>query len=398
MLSENLRRFCFSFPYFHVILTTLFLRYEQINNSIIASGSSYWQDSQHFLIDLSGDLVDDNETLQWYGNCGLASTIHPVKWIHGNITHKQTYGRRTDSRLLITYFPDKIVDVKSSWELTKNKNGAFNVTGILNFVSPLASYERGDATCSLQFTPDWKVCGAVYVDLDKRKYTGNLIGDIAKLKESMVQFNLTTPIERFSTLRGKFGFSEKARYFVAKIDGPYTSIGLEALFQLFMQGSDFHLKLDVATPIDLLQRTLLVAKLNREEADFRVGYNNITSGFQGVWHFLNLTNFHYTYILYTPLEGLEKCGIVTKLVINNVKGIAMVDVDTEFSLRLAETKIGIAARGGPKPPPFVIPIKSNTGENNEDVYEDTGDEDDEEEEKLYWQGQFLVRKEAFYKK
>lgn len=366
--------------------TSLNAKYIQNGNAVTASTSVYWQDSQHLIIDLSGDSKYDNTGLEWHGNCGLVSTMHAVRWISGNITHKQTYGRTADSHLSIKYHPDKVIDLKSSWELVKDdKTKDLNITGTLNLISPLASYERGDITCSFRFSPDWKVWGAVYVDLDKRKYTGNLVGDLARLKESMVQFNLTTPIERFSTLRGKLGLSERNRHVVARIDGPHGSVGVEALAQLFTFGSDFNVMLEVATPIDLLQRTLVVAKLLEKEADFRVGYNNMTAGFQGVWRYTNVTDFHYTYIVYTPLDGFTECGIVAKLVIVGGPEPSQLNVDTELSLRLSDTKIGVAANGGPKPPPFVIPKKKEPSPEDEEY-----DYGDEEDEKLYWQGKFLI--------
>ncbi|XP_012252389.2 uncharacterized protein LOC105683963 [Athalia rosae] len=374
--------------------TSFNTRFLQNNNTFTASGSVYWQDTQHFLIDLWSDLKDDDQKLEWRGNCGLGSTVHHVKWITSNVTHVQTYGRKVDSRVLVNYYPDKVFDLKSSWELTKDKDEAFNVTGRLNMISPLASYERGDVICSFKFTEDWKIQGGVYVDLDKRKYTGRLIGDIARLRESMVQFNLTTPIDRFSTVRGKLGFSESEKHVVAKVDGPHGAVGFEGICQLFAHGSDFNVKLELATPIDLLQRTLVVAKLNKKEADFRIGYNNITAGFQGVWYFLNLTDFHHRYIIYTPLEWFEECGIVLKLVVDSVPGRAKVKLDTEFSVKLTDTKIGIAATAGPKPPPFVIPKSPSEldapPDNSTLEYEDDYEDDDILDEKLYWQGQFQI--------
>ncbi|XP_046746375.1 uncharacterized protein LOC124411334 [Diprion similis] len=370
--------------------TSLDARYTQNNSTITASGSVHWQDLEHFSIDLSGTLIEDNKVLEWQGNCKLISTMHVVKWMNGNLTHRLSNGRKADTHLHVTYYPDKVLDLKSSWDLIKGQDGSFNLTGLLNMISPLAAYERGDLTCSLQFTPDWKIRGAVYIYLDKRKYTGNLVGDLAKIKESMVQFNLTTPIERFSTLRGNFGLSEKNRHIVARIDGPHGSVGLEALVQLFLQGTDFHVKLEVATPIQLFEHSLVVAKLTKKEADFRVGYRNMTAGFVGVWRYWNLTDFHYTYILYTPMDGFEECGIVTKLVVENGSEIKKMFIDSEFSIRFSDTKFGVVANGGPKPPPFSIPevpepVTSAENTTAEELYDYI-----EDEEPLYWQGQILI--------
>jgi hypothetical protein len=95
-----------------------------------------------------------------------------------------------------------------------------------------------------------------------------------------VQFNITTPFEKYVFIRGRFGLSESNKHIVAEVTTPAGPLGIEGICQLFTSNYDFNIKLLLATPIDVLQKALLVAKLNQQEADFRVAYNNITAGFE----------------------------------------------------------------------------------------------------------------------
>ena len=252
----------------------------------------------------------------------------------------------------------------------------------------MVNYRKGEMKCQLRLMPNWRFYGASNIDLDKRKYTGILQGNLAKIKESMVEFNVTTPIERYAFLRGRFGLSERERHIVAEVVSPSGPLGFEALCQLFTGSSyDFNVKLQIATPIDVLQRSLIIAKLNRKEADFRLAYNNITAGFQGVWHFNNLTDFHYSYVLFTPIHGLHESGVVAKLIVLRTEPKNQLEVDTEFSIRVVETKIGLKASAGPKPPPPSIP---KTFIENVDPEESEDEEEEDNEDDFYWKGDFEV--------
>lgn len=158
----------------------------QIEEKLSLSGSAYWQDSQHVLVDLLADTKEHPELLEWNANFGLSSTVHSIKWVTANLTHKQLFARGADSRLLVKYHPDKVIDIRSIWQLCRVSDGTFNLTGNLHLVSPLVNYRKGELKCLLSSMPNWKFLGAANIDLDKRKYTANMIGDLAQLKESMV--------------------------------------------------------------------------------------------------------------------------------------------------------------------------------------------------------------------
>lgn len=332
---------------------------------------------------------------EWTANCGLISTVHSNSLVTVNVTHRILRSQTADTHMLIKYNPDKTIDARSIWHLDKQSDDVFNLTGNLHLHSPLMNYRKNELKCQLRLMTNWKFFGAANLDLDKRKYTGQLIGDLVHWKESKVEFNATTPLEKFAFVRGRFGLSESNHHVVAEIVTPNGPLGVEGLCQIFTAAYDFNIKFMLATPLEVLQKTLVVAKLNRREADFRVGYNNITAGFLGTWHYHNITDFDYSYIVFTPLEGLQECGVITKLIVTYTELEQMLNVDTEFSVRLADTKLGIKVKGGPKPPPVKIPLKPgilrstiNASELAEEEEED--EEDEEDEDGLYWRGELQV--------
>lgn len=327
---------------------------------------------------------------EWMANCGLISTVHSNSWVTVNVTHKVLRSQTADTHMLIKYNPDKTIDARSVWHLDKQSDDVFNLTGNLHLYSPLANYRKSELKCQLRLMTNWKFFGAANLDLDKRKYTGQLIGDLVRWKESKVEFNVTTPLEKFAFVRGRFGLSESNHHMVAEIVTPNGPLGVEGLCQIFTAAYDFNVKFMLATPIEVLQKALVVAKLNRREADFRIGYNNITAGFLGVWHYHNITDFDYSYIVLTPLEGLQECGVITKLIVMYTEPEGMLNIDTEFSVRLADTKLGIKAKGGPKPPPVKIPLKPGIRSMNESESTEEEEENQENEDSLYWRGELQV--------
>lgn len=371
--------------------TALSTKYLQEQNSLKLSGSTHWKDSQVMMAEFDGSVAQHEKISEWQANCAVTSSIHSISWTTVNVTHKIVDSQVADTRLLIKYNPDKTINAWSIWYLDKESDNVFNLTGNLHLESPVTSYKKTDLKCQLQILPDWKFLGMASLDLDRRTYTTKLIGDLRRLRESMVQFDITTPLEKLPFIRGRFGLSESKRHLVAEIITPSGPIGVEALIQFLTAEYDCNVKLSLATSLELLQRLLLVAKLNNHKADFRVGYNNMTAGFQGVWHYGNITDFHYTYLLFTPVPGLEQIGVVAKLIAATTEQDKL-DVDTEFSVRLMEVKLGIRAKAGPKPPPVSIPIKAPISAVENSTTQKLDDEEDlldEEEENntLYWHGE-----------
>ncbi|XP_011308401.1 uncharacterized protein Apoltp isoform X2 [Fopius arisanus] len=336
--------------------TSLNSRYNWTEKTIAMNCDAHWQDNEKVLVHLLASYEPLEGGDEYKADCGLISTIHNIGWMTANVTHKLWRTSQTsnmDSTILLRYNPDNVVDVKSNWSIEGPSNIGDNitVTGNLQFASPIVNYKNGNIKCQLRWEPNWKFGGASSAEIDLRKYTGILRGDLARIKESMIEFNLTSPLEKYRLVTGRFGISERNRHVVAEVVSPSGPIGIEALCQLFTTtNNDFNVVMKVSTPIELLQRFWIIAKMARTEADFRLAYNNITAGFQAVWHYNNITDFHYSYIIFTPIHGLHESGIVAKLIVPGLNGQTSKKyaIDTEFSVRIVERKVGLRAISGPR--------------------------------------------------
>ncbi|XP_015122764.1 uncharacterized protein LOC107045138 [Diachasma alloeum] len=337
--------------------TSLNAKYNWTEKTLGINCDAHWQDNEKFLVHLLAnyDELDDGGD-EYRADCGLISSIHNMGWMTANVTHRLSRSDQTssmDSTLLVKYHPDNVIDVKSNWSIDGPSRSGDNITltGNLQFATPLTNYKNGDIKLQLRWEPNWKFGGASSAEIDLRKYTGILRGDLARIRESMIEFNLTTPLEKYRSVSGRFGISERNRHIVAEVVSPSGPLGIEALCQLFTNpNNDFNVILKLSTPIELLQRFWIIGKMAKTEADFRVAYNNITAGFQAVWHYNNITDFHYSYILFTPIHGLHESGIVAKLIVPGLNSQApkQYAIDTEFSVRVVETKIGFKAISGQK--------------------------------------------------
>lgn len=76
----------------------------------------------------------------------------------------------------------------------------------------------------------------------------------------MLEFNVTTPIEKYKDINGRFGISEEHKHIVAKVLYPTGSLGFEVLLDI-QSISDFDVIFDLATPIDFIQKVIIVGKL-----------------------------------------------------------------------------------------------------------------------------------------
>lgn len=151
-----------------------------------ASGSIFWQDSQHVILDITGNARIQDEVTELSTNCGLVSSVHTIQYITFNLTHTHMYANHADSQVLIKYHPDKVIEARSTWLLDNSDDHISNITGNLQLVSPVINYRRSDLKCHLSLRSDWKFYGVANLDLDKIMYTGHLTGNLEKLKESMV--------------------------------------------------------------------------------------------------------------------------------------------------------------------------------------------------------------------
>lgn len=230
--------------------------------------------------------------------------------------------------------------VNSTWKLER-ANDSNNIWGTVSLSSPFDHYKRGILQSKIKLSNARNIRGYASLDLDSRHYTANCEGHLTKFTDNLFIFNVTTPMEKYKRINGRFGFNEEQKHLQAVVKYPVGAVGVEILFQ-FNSLANFNLLLDVSTPLDFLTKLLLIAKLQEEAIDFRVGWNAVLVGCSGIWRYENSRNFEHAYKLYTPIEGVEENGIVARFVYDN-------GVDLEASVRLAETKLGIVIFGKPKP-------------------------------------------------
>lgn len=180
------------------------------------------------------------------------------------------------------------------------------------------------------------------MDVENRLYSLAVEGYLKRFTDNMLAINITTPIEKFSYLNGRFGINEKDRHIVADIKTPNRSLGIELLFD-FNTVSDFDIKLYLATPLEAFEKFLVLGKVKPETIHLEGAWNKLNLGFVGVWRFFNYTDFEYSYKVFTPLEKFENNGFVARLIYKSNQNF-----DVELSLKLAQHKLGAKVFGEPK--------------------------------------------------
>lgn len=231
---------------------------------------------------------------------------------------------------IFQYNPDFIIDIDSQWEIESNKDST-NLTGTINSLTPFNGLNKGLLISKIFLKNTNDVRGIAQVELDNKKMTVNLEGRFRKITNCMLIVNVTTPTEDYQL---RFKISAEDRHFIALFSYPTGNLGAEILFSVNSL-SNFNTKLYVATPVEFLQKVIIAAKLVPNEADFRLGWNFLLLGFSGIWNYVNITNFEYSYKIYTPIEDFEENGCVAKLI------ILQEGLDSEVSIKLSNYKVCI---------------------------------------------------------
>lgn len=130
--------------------------------------------------------------------------------------------------------------------------------------SPFPGYQKGLLTSEMYFYLNNHISGLIDLDLDNKKYTLTVEGYINKITDNNLSFNVSTPVEKYKELKGRFGFSEEKRHLVAEVTTPSNLIGVELLFVL-KNMSYFDIMFNLATPLDFMENALILGKLKNEE-------------------------------------------------------------------------------------------------------------------------------------
>ncbi|KAK9890371.1 hypothetical protein WA026_010464 [Henosepilachna vigintioctopunctata] len=314
--------------------------FEHKLNMYSLNGSLKWKNDQHVSVDFFGNYTANDNFLECEFRSILSSTLKNIHSLSASIAHNQN-DNKMDSVLRLQYAPEEIIDIKSKWEITADEK-AKNYTGTVVTSTPFDGFNKGYLISKVMITKDRYLRGVADLDFDFKKFSLSVEGRFKKLTNSMLTVNVTTPIEKYSTITGRFGFIENQRYVVAMVEYPAKIVGVEALLSI-QSLTEFDVKFIMGTPLEVLQRALLIAKLKPENADFRVGWNSLVGGFTGKWHYLNTLDFEYSYILYTPLENFEENSVILKVIMKDY------GLDSEVSVKLSGQKLGVKVLGESKP-------------------------------------------------
>lgn len=148
------------------------------------------------------------------------------------------------------------------WQISENSLSK-NLTGTMTLLSPFKGFNRGILVSKIFISNSKYIRGIADLDLDHKKFTASGEARFARMTDSMVVVNVTTPLEKYREITARFGISDVERHAVAEIVYPDGSLGTEIMFNVH-SFTDFDIKFSLCTPIEFLQRILVVAKLKPE--------------------------------------------------------------------------------------------------------------------------------------
>lgn len=316
----------------------------QKDNLLSVSFGTVWAESQSIGLDFHVDYSLGDREVSGEVKAELQSTIKDIPIVTAFVRYNQT-ADKVDSEILFkhnNFVSDsfRTFSMKSLWKHSVDVNHR-NISGSIKFKSPFESYSSGVLISKFSVTKDRELFGVIDIDLDKRLYSFAIEGYMKRLLDNMITFNLTTPIETFPYLLGKFGIQEPKRYLIADLKTSNRSLGIEILFD-FNSITDFDLIFHVATPQPGLE-LLAVGKIKEDTIHFEGAWNKISCGFKGIWHFVHYDDFEYSYMVLTPFPHYEENGLVIKIIVKDIQNF-----DVESSFKIGIYKIGIKAFGEPR--------------------------------------------------
>uniref|UniRef100_W4VR36 Putative lipoprotein n=1 Tax=Corethrella appendiculata TaxID=1370023 RepID=W4VR36_9DIPT len=350
------------------------------NNYLKFNISGLWAEVHQIGFDFAGNYNSDDSAFNGQIKTQITSTIENVPTVVLELHHKHD-NKKTDSDLFISHKvdnePAQIFLAKSTWHFD-SKQDSHNVSGTVTVKTPFKNYTKGVFITRFLLNEYKLLRGAAELQIEDRQFTLVLDGHINSFLDNMLAVNITTPIEKFKQISGRFGINDKKKHVVAEVQSPGGELGVEILF-FITSSSKFDIKFHLATPIEKFTKVLLVGKLMPETVDFRGGLNSAVLGFVGVWRKNNITDFEYSYRVYTPLEKFENNGLVARLVKNQY-------LDMEFSIKFSQYKLGVSIVAKPKPKEMRQLKKQKSNEllidflSEEDFKNKLNESEDEEEE------------------
>ncbi|TDG46759.1 hypothetical protein AWZ03_006806 [Drosophila navojoa] len=314
-----------------------------VQNLILANATLSWAEDQKLQLGYKSDHDIRDQLVSFDVRFGINSTIKDIPTINVKVAHWQD-PKKVDTDLYLSYKGQNdtfnTYSVISSWDVIRNQRYQ-NISGTVALVSPFEGYRKGGLAAMFMLNDKREVQGAASLEFEVREFTLTMDGYVRKFTDNMLIVNITTPLEKFRTIHGRFGLNEKKRHAVAEVRAPTAALGIEALADV-KNLLDFDVKLSVATPIESFQQAAVFGQVNTERVDMRGIWNNSTLGFTGVWHMHNMTDFEYSYLVFTPLAGFEENGFIAQVLKRD---------NFIFKLhgKLSNYKLGVKINGQPKP-------------------------------------------------
>ena len=317
----------------------------QNENLVKVYFGSMWADNQKIGIDLMVDYSINDTEFSCELKTDIESTVKDIPVINAHFKHLQD-NERFDTDVSIKH-KNVVSDqfrqfaVKSGWKY--NTDGTFrNVSGSIRFRSPFERYISGALITKFSLNKDKQLFGVVDVDVENRLYSLSLGGYMKKIFDNSINVNITTPFEAFPYLNARFGVNEREKHFVADMQTLNRSLGIEVLLD-FNSITDFDVKFYVAIPLEAFEKVLMIGKIKDDILHIEGAFGKINLGFKGVWSYISVKQFEYSYQIFTPLAHFEENGLVTRMIYNNAQNF-----DMECSFKLGKYKLGLKGFGKPK--------------------------------------------------
>lgn len=324
-----------------------------INGTIFSQGNLFsanlatiWAENQNIALEFFNDYQLSEKEISCELRASVQSTLNDIPVIIANFKYNQTEND-LDTNILLKHKNLKnssdfqTFSMKSLWKRSYDTTYR-NISGTIRFMSPYSNYTSGALVTKFSLTKDRSLYGVIDMDIDERLYSFGIEGYLRKVFDNMITFNVSTPIETFPSLLGKFGIIEHKKYLIADLKTPNKSLGIELLFD-FESITNFDMKFYAATPQPSLEKILAIGKIKDSVMHLEGAWNKVTLGFRRVSHFKDASDFEYSYQIYTPLQHFETNGLVFKFIAQDVQNF-----DVEASFKLGKHKLGLKGFGEPK--------------------------------------------------
>lgn len=314
----------------------------QSKNLLSSNVTMLWAETQKLVLGGLTDFEYDGPEIRCEAKLIVNSTVKDIPTINAHFKHHHDQ-RHYSTDVSIQHAPHNqkpnIFAVKSNWQLNSN-NLTSSIKGSMNMQTPLKGYSKGSLATKFSLSSSKVLRGAADFELEEKKFTLAVDGTVKKLTNCMLTVNITTPIEKYRHIVSRFGLVNKDRHIVAEVRAPVGALGIEIKFSV-QSKSSFDVIVNLETPIESFKKIMLIGKLRPEMVDFRGGLNKFVLGYVGVTRKASMTDFEFSWKVYTPLDHFEESSLVVKFIRKEI-------FDMEVMLIFAQKKLGIIVNGKQK--------------------------------------------------